>query len=99
MDSGETRLCIKVSGAVYDVSVCSVEYADFDSRFYTTGEHWYCGYMKDSAIQLETMIPDGIPNLMVSYTDADGVNHSSLSPRAAWTAASLLIDDNIEVLG
>ena len=57
VDSGETQLCIKVSGAVYDVSVCSVEYADFDSRFYTTGEHWYCSFMKDSAIQLETMIP------------------------------------------
>ena len=99
MNSGETQLCIKVSGAVYDVSVCSVEYADFDSRFYTTGEHWYCSYMKDSAIQLETMIPDGIPNLMVSYTDADGVNHSKLVSQSGMDGSFLLIDDNIEVLG
>lgn len=99
VDSGETQLCIKVSGAVYNVSVCSVEYADFDSRFYTTGEHWYCSYMKDSAIQLETMIPDGIPNLMVSYTDADGVNHSKLVSQSGMDGSFLLIDDNIEVLG
>lgn len=99
VDSGETQLCIKVSGAVYDVSVSSVEYADFDSRFYTTGEHWYCSYMKDSAIQLETMIPDGIPNLMVSYTDADGVNHSKLVSQSGMDGSFLLIDDNIEVLG
>ena len=55
--------------------------------------------MKDSAIQLETMIPDGIPNLMVSYTDADGVNHSKLVSQSGMDGSFLLIDDNIEVLG
>lgn len=99
VNSGETQLCIKVNGGVYDVSVCSVEYVDYDSRFYTTGEHWYCSFMKDSAIQLETMIPDGIPNLMITYTDSDGENHSKLISQSGMDGSFLLIDDNIEVLG
>ena len=79
--------------------IYSVEYADFDSRFYVTAQHWYCSYMNDNAIQLVTMIPDGIPNLMISYFDAQGVMHSKLVSQSGMDGSFLLIDDDIEVLG
>ncbi len=97
--SADTPLCIKANGEVYNVRIYSVEYADFDSRFYVTAQHWYCSYMNDSAIQLVTLIPDGIPNLMISYFDAQGVMHSKLVSQSGMDGSFLLIDDDIEVLG
>lgn len=99
VDADGTALCVKVNGEVYNVSVSSVEYADFDSSFYVTGEHWYCSYIKDGAIQLVAEIPDGIPNLMISYADAGGVYHSKLVSQSGMDGSFLLIDDDIEVLG
>lgn len=66
------ELCLKAVGTVYDVKISSVEY---NNKFYETAVHWMCSYMDNCAIQLLTIVPEGMPNLLISYTTADGEMH------------------------
>ena len=63
------ELYLVSNGLVRNVSICSVDYSD---TFYETGELWYCSVMNGSAVQLQTLIPEGMPNLRLSYTDGSG---------------------------
>ena len=55
--------------------------------------------MTDGAIQIVTTVPEGIPNLMISYTTADGQRVGKLLSQSGLDGRYLLIDDQIEVLG
>ena len=69
------ELCLIVEGTVYDVKLTRVSYED---AFYDKQQLWFCSEMKDAAVQLVTKIPEGIPNLMLRYTDAEGKSYSRL---------------------
>ena len=60
---------------MYDVKLTRVSYED---AFYDKQQRWFCSEMKDAAVQLVTKIPEGIPNLMLRYTDAEGKSYSRL---------------------
>ncbi len=94
------ELCLKAVGTVYDINISSVEYADYNHKFFETDRHWACSYMQNCAIQLVTLIPDGMPNLMISYTTADGVQHQYLISQSGEDGSVFLIDaDNVEAIG
>ena len=83
------------TGKVYDVTVSTVGFAE---NFYEKGLHWYCSEMDGSALQIVTMVPDGLPNLRLSWKNADG-QHSKLISRSGEDGSYILVDDNIEVVG
>ena len=83
------------TGKVYDVTVSTVGFAE---NFYEKGLHWYCSEMDGSALQIVTMVPDGLPNLRLSWKNADG-QHSMLISRSGEDGSYILVDDNIEVVG
>ena len=99
-DSEGLELCLKAVGTVYDVSISSVEYADYSHKIFETASHWACSYMNDCAIQLVTLIPEGMPDLMISYTTADGLRHHSLISQSGVDGSISLTDaESVEAIG
>ncbi len=74
-DKRGQELCLVVEGTVYDVKLTRVGYED---SFYDKQELWFCSMMQDAAVQVVTKIPEGIPDLMLRYTDAEGKSYSRL---------------------
>ena len=81
-------------GTVYDVSVSSVIYVNDDVGFYQTYTHWHCSYLSDLGVQIQTEIPDGMPNLMIRYCDADGTVHSFLVTESGEDGSVLLLEED-----
>lgn len=75
VDRRGKELCLTVQGTLYSVKLSSVYYID---KFYMDRELWFCSEMKDSALQLVSEIPEGLPNLRLSYRDIEGKNHKLL---------------------
>ena len=95
-DEGQ-ELCLVSLGNVYDVKLSQVEYMD---RFYETAQLWHCSYMNDCALQLKTLIPEGIPNLMLSYATADGASRSLLISQSGQDGSFTLVEEgSIEAVG
>lgn len=90
---GETY-CITAEGAVYDVRISAVQYSN---SFYETALLWYASHMSGCAIQLQALLPDGMPNLMISYTSG-GERHSVLLTHGE-EGGPALVDDTIEAVG
>lgn len=97
VDAGGEPLCLEAVGTVYDVRLSTVDYTD---QFYETAQLWAVSYMSDCVLQLETVIPDGMPKLMVSYLDAQGSETSLLLSQSGEDGGFILIDKNsIEAVG
>ena len=87
----------KILGTVYDVTAVSVEYVG--DGFYETAQHWSCSYMHDCSIQLVTVLPEGMPNVMIRYTSADGALHKLLITQSGADGSLILSDDSIAAVG
>ena len=72
---------------------------DYADRFYETAQLWHCSYISDSAIQLQTVIPEGMPNIMLSYATAGGETHRLLISQSGKDGSLLLVDESIEAVG
>lgn len=94
-----TELFIAASGPVYDVRISVVSYTDYSGKFYETQHLWNCSFMNDCALQLETEIPDGMPNLMISFYTADGQRVNRLLTQSDKDGSLILVDDNIAAVG
>ena len=90
------ELCILVDGRIYDVSVSTVYYVD---RFYEDVQLWYASCLADCALQLQVIVPEGLPNLQITYYTADGVRHGKLLSQNGADGSYLLVDDDIEAVG
>ena len=67
-DGGESSL-ILFNGEARDVSVWTVYLGD---RFYPDAELFYCGQIRDAALQISLLMPGDLPNTMLRYNDTDG---------------------------
>ncbi len=94
-ENGE-ELCIVVEGRVYDVTISSVYYSD---RFYEKAQLWCASLLSDCALQLEVEVPDGLPDLLISYYTADGERHGKLLSQSGQDGKYILVDDDIEAVG
>ena len=92
-------LLLSVNGTIYNVEIATVQYFNDGVGFYETAEHWACSYLQNSAIQLVTVIPEGMPNLMLRYTAADGITHKQLLSQSGEDGSLILTDTNIEAVG
>ncbi len=98
-DEGE-EFRVYAEGTVYDVSIDSVTYISDDVGFYQTETHWYSSFLSNAGVQVKTDIPDGMPNLMLRYTDAEGAVHSMLITQSGLDGSILLLEEaKVEAVG
>jgi len=91
-----SEFCIIINGTAFDVKLSS---GDYTERFFETEQLWYASYVQNSAIQLIAEIPEGMPNLMISYSDAAGESHRWLISQSGKDGSLILVDENIEAVG
>lgn len=98
-ENGST-LMLTCMGTAHNVKIGSVAYFDADgkSNFYETGELWACSYVTDCALQLQIVVPDGIPDTMLSFTDECG-EHRLLISQTGYDGSFRLVSDDIVTLG
>lgn len=89
------EFCLSVDGTVYDVKISLGDYTD---RFFETAQLWSCSYMQNSAVQLIAAVPDGMPDLMISYRTAEGETHRLFISQSE-DGSPTLVDDSIEAVG
>ena len=93
---GGTALCLVADGRIYDVSISRAYYVD---RFYESAQLWYASALDNCALQLEVVIPEGLPDLLIHYTTADGVRHGKLLSQSGLDGTFMLVDDDIQAVG
>ncbi len=91
-DGSEFR--VFADGTVYDVSIDSVTYINDDIGFYQTETHWYCSYLSNVGVQVQTVIPEGMPDLMIRYTDESGAAHRYLITESGEDGSVLLLEES-----
>ena len=95
--SGEGQtVYLEATGEVQDVKITSVAYSAF---FHDIAQLWSCSSMKDSALQLVTDIPDGMPNLKISWRDAEGPQACYLTQSGEDGSLILMPVDSVEAVG
>ena len=93
-DEGE-HIYFAVDGSVEDVRISRVDYTGI---FYETAQLWYCSEMSDCAVQLVTVIPEGMPDIMISYRTAEGTRKLYLT-ESGEDGSLILAGDSIEAVG
>lgn len=93
-EDGQTVYFV-ADGRANDVRISRVDYAD---GFYDTERLWYCNVMEDCALQIVTGIPEGMPELKLSYRDADG-EHELYLAQSGEDGSLLFVDGSIEAVG
>lgn len=98
-DEHGEELCLIASGLVRNVRISKVSYTDYTGKFYETEQLWNCSDMKDCAVQLQTDIPDGMPNLLISYCTLDGQKINRLLSQSGEDGSLILVEDDIAAVG
>ena len=84
VDNSENDLYLDCSGIIYDLHI---------------GDEWYCNVLNNSAVQLRAKLPDGFPELMISYSSG-GKDFNMLLSKDGETGSAILINySDIEVVG
>lgn len=94
VDNEGESLYLIVRGSVKNLRIARGEYVE---SFYATEDLWNCASMENCALQLQCLIPEGMPNLRVSFDDAQGshsyyLSHSGLD-------GSVILTDTVEAVG
>ena len=93
-DDGQA-LYMVADGAAHNVRISRVDYTD---GFFETERLWHCSVMEDCVLQLVTSVPEGMPELKLGYTDADGEHELYLS-QSGEDGSFILVDGSIEAVG
>ena len=94
-DGGQTVYLV-AEGEVSDVHITSVAYSAF---FHDVTQLWSCSAMNDAALQLVTVIPDGMPNLKISWRTAQGEQACYLTQSGEDGSLILLPVETVEAVG
>ena len=94
VDNEGESLYLIARGSVKNLRIAKGEYVN---SFYVTENLWNCAGMDNCALQLQCLIPEGMPNLRISYDDAAGshsyyLSHSGLD-------GSVILTDTVEAVG
>ena len=90
------ELCLMAEGEIYDVRICTVYYVD---KFYENEQLWCASSLKNCSLQLQAVVPEGLPDLLITYYTADGERHGKLLSQSGADGSFMLVDDNIEAVG
>lgn len=94
-DESGTTVYLVSDGSVSDVRIDAVSYSGY---FYPTAALWSCSEMHDAAVQLVTVIPDGMPKLRVRWRDSFG-EHTGYLSQSGYDGSLILADEDIEAVG
>lgn len=100
LDDGD-ELYLKAVGTLYDVTISSASYYDqqAEPRFFETERYWYANVMTDCALQLSVLLPEGMPNLMISFTDENHELHRLMLSENGQDGTPILVSDSIVAVG
>lgn len=89
-EGGEACLLV-CEGELTDlqISSCSIGY---ENRFYADRDLYYCGHLKDAAIQMAMLMQGDLPGTMVRYRDRNG-EHELLVGMSGEDGSWLLIEN------
>lgn len=93
IDPAGSNYCLYADGSVYDLTVLTVRYFSDGVGFYPTETHWYASELTNGALQIQTVIPEGMPSLMIRYLDAEGQAHSFLMTESGKDGTVLLVEE------
>lgn len=80
------------SGTVEDVELNAVTYLEYSNTYRTDGTLWYAGRLADGeSVCVQTWIPDVMPNLAISWRDADG-EHVKYISQSGMDGSLILMD-------
>ena len=80
------------SGTVEDVELNAVTYLEYSNAYRTDGTLWYAGRLADGeSVCVQTWIPDVMPNLAISWRDADG-EHVKYISQSGMDGSLILMD-------
>ena len=90
-EGGEACLLI-CEGELTDLQIqaCSLGY---ENRFYADRDLYYCGHLKDAAIQLALLMQGDLPDTMIRYRDRNG-EHELLISLSGENGSYLLTENN-----
>ena len=80
-------------GSISNVKVVKGDYAD---KFYPTSTLWSCSAMTDEALQTVCPLPEGMPQIQISYSDSAGQHQLYLSVGEDGGPA---LTDSVEAVG
>ncbi|MBO7373189.1 MAG: DUF3298 domain-containing protein [Oscillospiraceae bacterium] len=93
-DSGDAWLLF-CQGEAQNLSLWTGSFGD---SFYPEAEVFFCGSLKDAALQVSLEIPGDLPNAMLKYTDADG-EHEYLIELSGENGDLVLVENNVQAQG
>lgn len=93
-DEAGQQLYLIADGSVYNVRISK---GDYSQSFYETAQLWACSSMENCAIQLVAVIPDGLPDLEISYDDAGGKHILYLTHSGE--DGSVILTETVEAVG
>ena len=80
------------SGTVENVELNAVTYLEYSNTYRTDGTLWYAGRLADGeSVCVQTWIPDVMPNLAISWRDADG-EHVKYISQSGMDGSLILMD-------
>lgn len=93
-DEDGQQLYLIADGSVYNVRISK---GDYSQSFYETAQLWACSSMENCAIQLVAVIPDGLPELEISYDGAGGKHILYLTHSGE--DGSVILTETVEAVG
>ena len=98
LDETGEQICLLSGERSCDVLLSRVAYAEYSGSFYLTDPLWYCARMESSAVQIQAEIPDGFPNLALSYRGENGEGHRCLISQSGEDGRLLLMEEGVSFL-
>ena len=80
-------------GSVSGLTVTEGDYAD---KFYPSSTLWSCSALEDGALQMVCPLPEGMPEIQISYRDAEGQHQFYLS---IGEDGAPVLTDTVEAVG
>ena len=85
---------LETDGSVYEISIRELNWYPDGSDCIEGKLLFYCGELQDSALSLNVIIPEVMPDLMVSYRTAGGVIHKGALTQSGEDGHYFLMDLN-----
>ncbi len=92
-DQEGSEFYLVARGSISNVTVTEGDYAD---KFYPSSTLWSCSSMTDEALQTICPLPEGMPQIQVSYRDAEGSHELYLS---VGEDGGPVLTDTVEAVG
>jgi len=96
VDDGAAQICLRSGACAYDVKISRTGYAEEAGWFYLGETLWYCSCMENSGVQLSASIPDGYPNLALSYVGEGGELHRALISQSGENGSFVLMEEGVK---